>query len=163
VWLTRGSTLVHVDPRSDRVVGNYPIPSPISITTGGGSVWVTTQDERLLRYSPTGSPTGALALPGGAVAEYGIGELWAVVYIGSGAVWAIDPGSVNASATVTLASNPIELAVGEGAVWTANGDGTLTRIAAKNARVVRTVKLGLSPSALAAGEGDVWVTVQKPQ
>ena len=163
VWFTRGSTLVLLDPRSDRRVRSYPIPSPISITTGGRSVWVTTQDERLLRYSTSGAPTGSLALPAGAVADYGLGSLWAVVYIGSGAVWAIDPASVTASATVTLPGSPVELAVGEGAVWTVNADGTLTRIAANSAQVVRTIKLGLAPSAVAAGEGGIWAAVQKPQ
>jgi YVTN family beta-propeller protein len=161
VWLTRGSSLVLVDPRSGRAVHSYPIPSPVGLAAGGGSIWVTTQDERLMRYSPTGVRTGSLSLPSTAVPAFGEGALWLVVFLGTGAVWQVDPSSMTPSATLTLRTVPNELAVGEGGVWAA-GSGLLTQIDPLTAGPVRAVKLGLEPVAVAVGEGGVWVTVQRP-
>jgi hypothetical protein len=59
---------------------------------------------------------------------------------------------------------PIDIAIGEGAVWTANDDGTVSRVDAKTGDLVDTIPLGKYPRIaypvqLAAGGGAVWVAV----
>jgi hypothetical protein len=163
VWITRGNTLVLVDPRTDRQAKSFRIPSPVGITTGAGAIWVTTQDERLVRYSPAGVLTGSLSLPDGAIPEYGAGAVWMIVYLGSGAVWKVDPTSVIQAASSTLKGFPTSLGVGEGGVWVAGYDGTLTEVDPSKAEVLHVVELGSQPAAaVAAGEDAVWVAVQRP-
>jgi DNA-binding SARP family transcriptional activator len=87
-------------------------------------------------------------------------------------VWAIVGGAVSKLATeVSLVETvtglhhaPIDIAIGEGAVWTANYDGTVSRVDAKNGELSATVPLGKYPRIaypvqLAAGGGAVWVAV----
>src|SRR5262249_57888039 len=64
VWVTRGNHLVRIDHETGEPDAEFPIPAPVAIAVGDGAVWVTTQDERLLRLDPrTGMPTGSLTLP----------------------------------------------------------------------------------------------------
>jgi outer membrane protein assembly factor BamB len=59
---------------------------------------------------------------------------------------------------------PIDIAIGEGAVWTANDDGTVSRVDAKTGDLSATIPLRTYPRVaypvqLAAGAGAVWVDV----
>ncbi|HEU5277819.1 MAG TPA: AfsR/SARP family transcriptional regulator [Gaiellaceae bacterium] len=59
---------------------------------------------------------------------------------------------------------PIDIAIGEGAVWTANDDGTVSRVDRRTGDLVDTIPLGTYPRVaypvqLAAGGGAVWVAV----
>jgi hypothetical protein len=162
IWITRGNRLVLVDPGSDRAVASYAVPSPIALATGAGDVWLATQDERLLRYSAAGAQTGSLSLPSSGPVTFGDGALWAIVTLGSGAVWQIDPSSVTPIATLAVKGFPGDLAVGEGAVWTAGGDGTVVSIDPVRSEVRGMIRLGLPAAAVAAGEHGVWVAVQRP-
>lgn len=66
---------------------------------------------------------------------------------------------VRAEAKVRLGGSPIAVAVGLGAVWTAdNARGTVTRSDPRTgARVGRPISVGAGPVAVAVGEGAVWV------
>jgi YVTN family beta-propeller protein len=56
---------------------------------------------------------------------------------------------------------PVALAVDERAVWVANaGDGTVSRIDPRTARVVATIQVGHRPQGVAVAGGAVWVTVR---
>jgi DNA-binding SARP family transcriptional activator len=88
-------------------------------------------------------------------------------------VWAISHNEtawklnteVGVVGTVTpLHHGPVEIAIGEGAVWTANEDGTVSRINATTGDLVVNIPLGeypriAYPVQLAAGGGAVWVAV----
>jgi len=59
---------------------------------------------------------------------------------------------------------PSDLAVGAGAVWLANDDGTLSRLDNRTAALVKTIPLGRYPRTaypvdLATGAGVVWVAL----
>jgi YVTN family beta-propeller protein len=70
----------------------------------------------------------------------------------------IDPKSNRLVDTVPMGSTPIEVAVGEGAVWVVNSqDGTLSRIDPGTRKVTRTIGLGTPASDVAVGFGSVWV------
>ena len=66
-----------------------------------------------------------------------------------------------------VGTDPIDLAVGAGAVWVANsGDGTVTRIDERSGLSSTTAVIEPPPSAgaaeengIAVGEGGVWVTI----
>jgi len=92
-----------------------------------------------------------------------IGGVWIIHGSGTSA-WKIDPGIAAVSAVVPIRQRPIAIASGEGAVWTANSDGTLSRIDPNTATLAGTIPLGRYPRiaypvALAVGEGAVWVAV----
>lgn len=76
----------------------------------------------------------------------------------------IDPGLGRAREIVPLQHPPIDSSLLDDDVWTANADGTLSRVDSTAGRVVRTVPLGKYPRAAypvqIAGGGDrVWVAV----
>ena len=65
---------------------------------------------------------------------------------------------------IQVGDGPVDVAVGEGAVWVANGLGrSVKRIDPESDKVVATIKLGNEPQRIAAGAGKVWVTVQAPE
>jgi YVTN family beta-propeller protein len=51
-----------------------------------------------------------------------------------------------------------QVAAGEGAVWVASEDGTVSRVDAATRRVVQRIPVGRDPAGVAAGDGAVWVT-----
>jgi DNA-binding SARP family transcriptional activator len=80
------------------------------------------------------------------------------------ALWKVDLALGRATAIVSLHHPPVFLAVDGDAVWTANRDGTISRVAASSAELVRTIPLGPYPRAaypteIVVGGGRVWVPV----
>jgi hypothetical protein len=78
--------------------------------------------------------------------------------------WEIDPDLLRVAAMIPLDHPPEFAAVGAGAVWLANADGTVSRVDGKTAAVVKTIPLGryprlAYPAGLAIGDGVVWVAV----
>lgn len=59
---------------------------------------------------------------------------------------------------IAVGRAPFALAVGEGAVWVAGGDGSIRSIDPKTAEVQGTPVRVLGANGLAVGEGGVWVT-----
>ena len=70
----------------------------------------------------------------------------------------IDPSANEIVRSIPVGSRPTRIAVGEGALWTADFDGrTLTRIDPRLRKVVTTLGTGATPVGLAVGEGSVWI------
>jgi YVTN family beta-propeller protein len=70
----------------------------------------------------------------------------------------IDPSSNEIVRSIPIGARPTRIAVGDGALWTADFKGrTLSRIDPRTRRVVTTLGTGATPVGLAAGEGSVWV------
>jgi hypothetical protein len=64
----------------------------------------------------------------------------------------------NASlAAGNLAPNPTDIAIGGGAVWISETDGTLLRIQPRLGRIVASIRACRNALAVAYGEGAVWV------
>jgi YVTN family beta-propeller protein len=178
VWATRGSMLLRIDPETNSVVRTR-IPAPAGLAAGRGAVWIPTADGRLLRVSPHPNSVSAQALhlvggPASAPAV-GMGALWLAAYAGHGEIQRIDPqavgiSSTNAEAVAALSGTartpgtPLDVAVGEGAVWAVDGRGVVVRIQPKTMRVAATIATAPTlRSALAAGYGAVWIAVQQPR
>jgi branched-chain amino acid transport system substrate-binding protein len=92
-----------------------------------------------------------------------------MVRLGEGFVWVlnantatvtkIDPEQRTVSATIPIGIDrgPARLAVGAGAAWVANGDGTLSRID-PSSNAVTTIRVGHRLKDVAVGGGNAWVT-----
>jgi WD40 repeat protein len=109
--------------------------------------------------------------PGAQIGFFGVGFVY-----GHGTLWLVGPddsvapvprslfetGLVETPPTVVRVGRaPAEIAYGEGSVWVANRDGTISQINPVRPRVTRTIHVGYRPAGLAAGAGAVWVTTRR--
>jgi DNA-binding SARP family transcriptional activator/DNA-binding beta-propeller fold protein YncE len=169
VWVTDGSSrLVRVDPRTSRVLGAIDAGHSLNgVAVGEGAVWtisgraatVSRIDPRTLRVTDR----IAIVSRRGAEAPYpiairaGLGSVW-VLNANVATVTRIDATArgVTASVPIGVERGPVRLAVGGGAAWVANGDGTVSRIDA-DTNVVTTTPIGHRLLDVVAGRGGVWV------
>jgi len=179
-WIARGlEVLTRVDADTGRAT-QLAIGSSGGVAFDGRSVWsvgsfndpsfftgpgiLSRVDPRsgrvtALTRSPdfgSGSPTGALAADGTAV--------WGISGIAD-AVWRLNPDSVQVTSVLRLRQGPLAVALGAGAVWTANDDGTVSRIDPATGTLLRTIPLGRYPRlaypiAIAFGNGRLWIPVR---
>jgi DNA-binding SARP family transcriptional activator len=156
VWATRGDQLVRIDPATNRVDRRLTVGTPTGLATGEGSVWVTTQAERLLRIDPgTVKRTDSQALVAGAIAPvYAQGSLWLIL---GGVIQQIDPISLTPGERVGI-PGPTSLATGNGALWALSSGVNLSRFE-PGGEVTGRLHLGKGLSAVAAGDGATWVAV----
>jgi DNA-binding SARP family transcriptional activator/ABC-type branched-subunit amino acid transport system substrate-binding protein len=170
VWVTDGSSrLVRVDPRTSRVLGGVDAGHSINgVTVGEGAIWtisgraatVSRIDPGTLRVTdriPIVSRHGAEA-PYPIAIRAGLGSIW-VLNANVATVTRIDASARGVTTTVPIGveRGPVRLAIGAGAAWVANGDGTLTRIDAET-NGATTAAIGHRLLDVVAGRGGVWVT-----
>lgn len=159
VWATRGDQLLRIDPKTNRVDKRLSVDTPTGLTTGGGSVWVTTQSEQVWRIDPrTVKRTDFLTLSD-AISEpvYEGGSLW-ISY--QGEIEEIDPVSFGTGAVLRVAGGPTSTAAGEGALWAVNTRGSLLRFAPdKGAAATASLHIGRHATGIAVGSGAVWAAV----
>ena len=80
------------------------------------------------------------------------------VPIGENAVAVLDADGARVLASVELDAMPGAIAFGEGAVWVAKADGTVSRIDPGERRVTETIEgIGKDPAGIVVGGGSVWV------
>jgi DNA-binding SARP family transcriptional activator len=144
------------------------------ITFGERSVWTlgqlwNTSPGTFFRIDPEKRAViGTIPVPKVYVPGQGSGGMTA----DANAVWAVVGAAVSKLATevglvgtvTRLHHAPVDITIGEGAVWTANVDGTVSRVDAKTGDLSATIPLGKYPRIaypvqLAAGAGAVWVAV----
>ena len=135
VWFLgeEGSSVMSVDPRTNRVGQEIAIPSASlgAIAVGAGSVWATSPQEGLLwRIEPEADPpiVRSIELAAGAgYLAFGEGAAWVANY-GNGTVYRIDPRTNDVAAVADVGASQA-IAAGAGAAWAsvaAGGkDGTL--------------------------------------
>ncbi len=170
VWITDGSSLLRrADPTSGRIARTDDIHAPLNgVAVSGGAVWaISGPSASVLRIEPrTGRVTARIAIVAsrGAESPYpiaiatGLGSVW-VLNATAASVTRIDPVQAGVTATIPIGIQrvPRRLAVGDGAAWVADGDGTLARIdAASNSLTTTTVAPSLYD--VGVGAGGVWIT-----
>jgi DNA-binding SARP family transcriptional activator/ABC-type branched-subunit amino acid transport system substrate-binding protein len=173
VWVTDGSSrLVRVDPRTSRVLGGVDAGQSLNgVAVGEGAIWtISGRAATVSRIDPgTFRVTDRMQIVSrpGAEAPYpiairaGLGSIW-VLNANVATVTRIDATARGVTDTVPIGveRGPVRLAVGAGAAWVANGDGTLSRIDAKT-NVATTTAIGHRLLDVVAGRGGVWVTAAR--
>ena len=161
LWATRGADLLRIDPRTDQVDRQLALGAPTSLSTGSGSVWVTTLAEQLVRVdSRSGKVTGSSTLSRPATAAaYGPGGLWLTDGSQSGNVEQVDPASLGTTTISTSVPYPDILAAGSRSIWVGNADGTLERIDAETGKSIAVVQVGKGLSDVATARDRIWAAV----
>jgi streptogramin lyase len=182
VWIVSScpeGAVFRLDPRSnhiERLVAlrsacHLPEPSPNYIAHAAGSLWVANIDATPVWRIDADSGAVEATIPTppattGAAAGAGIAT-------GEGAVWVnrhdavvrIDP-STNSPTTISVPHEFGWIAVGEGAVWTADNrilsgqppdQGILWRINPARDTATGTIRVGTGALGIAVGAGSVWV------
>jgi streptogramin lyase len=164
VWVANGrvGSLSHVDPGYAKVTKMLQLAGPSgsgAVALGGGSVWAAFGDSTLARVDPNSQrPTGknlTRSIPSGIV--YAAGSVW-LADTSDETVTRFDPATFTKGpvARIPVGRQPVAIAYGEGALWTANADHTVTRID-PSSHATATIHAGVTPAGIAAGEGAVWV------
>jgi YVTN family beta-propeller protein len=160
-------TLTRIDPSTRDVVRTVPLEAtPTGVAVTRGAVWVvhgrlglvSRIDPQFDRVVETLDPDVGRS-SGGAI-DAGSSGVWVtlaghtIAYVGR-----IDPISGRITAEGYPDGRPSAIAVGEDAVWIANGDdsSTISRIHPPTAIAVQTITVGRGPRAIAVGAGAVWV------
>lgn len=167
VWipLCGDQALARLDPKEQKVASTSPLPvaSPDGrLASGVGSLWVVTDRTGVLsRIDPeTGGAVAEVYLPRGAAAvASGKDALW-ITSAEAGRLTRVNPHNTQVEDIIAVGPSPGRLAVGEGGVWTLNGNGTVTRVDPDTNKVVATIPVGdgVEGGDIAAGEGSVWVS-----
>jgi ABC-type branched-subunit amino acid transport system substrate-binding protein/DNA-binding beta-propeller fold protein YncE len=169
-----GNAVAAVDPSGERVVAYTEVGrAPGNVAVGEGAVWVlNTEDETVSQIDPDTKEVVKTLKPGGTPSEIAAGE--GALWIGNAggrdvtnpmvSVSRIDPASSKVTRTVNLpgAGSDVlpsaglpRLAVGGGAVWAINPDGSVSRIDPKRERLER-IDLEFPAWTIAAGDAGIW-------
>jgi class 3 adenylate cyclase/streptogramin lyase len=164
VWAVdaTGGAVWRIPPHSGkagRLAGGL---NPRSLAAGDGAVWVADPLGVTKLDAVTGTKLGS-----GSAGSPTYGET-ASVALGPSALWytasarptlaKLDLQSIAPTQTFSVGRGPDGVAVGEGAVWVANGrDGTVSRVD-PNGGKLRTIELGQTPGGVVAAYGAVWTS-----
>jgi YVTN family beta-propeller protein len=163
----RPKSVVVIDPKSRRIVGDVPVgTSPLAIVAGDGAVWVANAvDGTISRIDPRTRRVVATIGVGSDVSDLalGFGSLW-VAGGNSGTLTRIDARENLVQATIRLGpSKPLapapafEVATGAGAVWVTRGNAVL-RVDPSTNRVSGRLPLQTPLAAgLVANPNALWV------
>jgi virginiamycin B lyase len=148
-------------PAGGPLVTSIAMPSPGSVATGFGSLWVTNGPaQTVTRLDPrTNAVIATIPTPDPASAVgVGAGAIWVTSYPGN-SLTRIDPASNRVTRTISLApggAGPIGVTVFDGFVWVANHDGepttSVSKIDPTTMRVVAVIPVGAQADA-----GPVWI------
>jgi DNA-binding SARP family transcriptional activator/ABC-type branched-subunit amino acid transport system substrate-binding protein/streptogramin lyase len=170
IWITDGSSILRrAKPANGTIVGRYDVGLPINgVAVGEGAVWaISGSSATVLRIDArTGKVTARIRI----VASRGTQSPYPIALAaGSGSVWVlnataasvtrIDPVQAGVTTTIPLGIErvPRRIAVGAGAAWIADADGTLARIDPATNELTTTP---IAPSLydVAVGPRGIWVT-----
>jgi branched-chain amino acid transport system substrate-binding protein len=167
LWVTDGSRhLMRVDPRR-RQVERLDLGRPLNgVAVDRDAVWaISGPRATALRIDPLRSKATVavpiasepdLESPYPIAIEAGFDALW-VLNANTATVTGIDPRLGSTTIPLGIEHAPVRLAVGGGAVWVANADGTLSRIDRAGGRP-RTLAVGHGLTDVAVAGGLVWVS-----
>jgi streptogramin lyase len=139
VWVldNEATTVSRIDPDTKEVTETFDTPGvPSELAVGEGALWVGSAGGR-------GGTTGTHATVSVARMDLDNGRVTRTTKLRG------DEG------VYPVAGTP-RLAVGEGAVWAANPDGSVSRIDPKSGRLVATIETKQLAWTIAAGDGGVW-------
>ena len=159
-------------PVGGRLVASIAMPSPGSVETAFGSIWVTNGPEQTVtRLDPqTDAVIARIPTPDPAtVVGVGAGAIWVTSFPGN-SLTRIDPATNRVTRTISLAprgAGPIGVTVFHGFVWVANHNGepttSVSKIEPATMRVVDVIPVGAQPDAgpvwILSSAGSIWTNV----
>ena len=169
VWVA-GVTIYKLDPRTAAILHRPPtdccVPADVLVTPN--SIW-TGAFQYAVRLSP--QTLGVRAESRLASTDlhfaYGYGAVWVVgtrylqsAYRRQSHVYKLDAETGEPAAQTEVGNEATAIAVGAGAVWTANYDsGTVSKLDPATGRLLATIHVGGQPSGIAVGLDRVWVSI----
>ena len=169
VWTTDGSsTLTRVGPRTLTINDRINLRAPLDgLAIGDQALWaISGPAATAIRLDSAGRVTARIPIAAqpGFDSPYPLAieaaEQFVWVLNGNTAtVTKIDPEQRAVAATIPIGIDrgPARLAVGEGAAWVANGDGTIARIDAET-NDVEIITVAHRLKDIAVGGGAIWVS-----
>jgi streptogramin lyase len=178
IWVinTRNQTISIVDIRTsqrERVFATLELdPDSFGLAYAAGSVWISGQDDTVVRLSPSTQLVQARIPVGGNITlmAAGYGRVWVNAHDALRVV-GIDPRTVDVVVRGKIGAGSNGLAIGEGSVWVPNfSAGTVSKVDPRTGRSVQipvavSTKIGSNeylvpggPSGAGFGFGFVWVT-----
>jgi hypothetical protein len=167
------ATLERINPTSGTIDRSFETKSGTTVfAAGGGSLWSTGYLGGHVRGAARSDAAS------GAMSRLNIGIYGDLVAADDAAVYYVESGSARVlrvstrtellTNSMTLASdaslaagnlppNPTDVAIGGGAAWISETDGTLLRIQPRLGRIVASIRACHNALAVAYGEGGVWV------
>lgn len=166
VWFSSGNaTITRIDPATGRVstqIRHLGLTSDDTsqIAVGEGAVWVSSCCSVVTRIDPRTNEVAAVLEGFDGPIAAGLGGVWLAATGDGEQLWRIEPSDRSRGNTQsrTIGPNPIGIAVGEGSLWVANGDGTISRVDPTSYETT-TIRVGRHLGGIAVGDGAVWVAV----
>lgn len=163
IWMLTdaNSTLARIDPMSNKVVAEIPLPTGCYTPAyGNDAVWVTcTESNQLLRVDPATNLVAAHIKVGPKPRFVTVGEggVWTLNQ-GDGKVSRVDPQSNKVVATIDVGvpGGGGDISAAEGSVWVTSFGYPLSRIDPETNKVVQQF-VGPGGDAVRAGRGSVWL------
>jgi len=163
IWLVSGdrSRLTRIDPESNAIVADMPLNAKaLGMTFGQGALWITTQNNELLKISPYTIVTNEIIKVGKSPVSVALGEgaIW-TLNAGDGSVSRVDPKTNKVVNTITLGVTIArgQLAVGEGSIWVSAPGVPLLRIDPRTNHVTQQFS-GDGGGAVLVAQGAIWIT-----
>ena len=153
-----------VEQAAPNPVQTIPVGSrPVDVAVGGGSLWVSNQDDGTVSRLDPASRTVTATIPVGGQpggVGFGDGSLW-VANFGDGTVERVDAATNAVTARIAVGGQPDGAALAaDGTVWISDFAGAVLRIDPVTNRVVARIPLPSGASTVAAAFGLVWIGLQ---
>ncbi len=165
IWVTRGRQLLEIDPATNRLRRRVSLPgNPVDLGAGGGNVWVSLEDERIVRVDEGSGKLTTAPVPGAAFSPVVTAEaLWLILYTDTPQVAEFDPATATLTASVSLPKSFLTaIAAGDGVIWAVDhAQGRVWRIDEKAPVPDLVTTVAYHPISVAAADGTVWVGVQE--
>jgi virginiamycin B lyase len=166
VWaLTKAGTIIHIDPKTNAIVGAILAPPGAAALRGGfGSLWITSAAGDVFRVDPaTGSLTAtAHAASGAGFLAVGLGSVW-VLNGNTATVSRIDPATNATVADIQVGSGPVDggdIAIGDGFVWARISDTLVAQIDPASNRTIARFGPPSGSGSVGADTGALWISIE---
>jgi DNA-binding SARP family transcriptional activator len=166
VWITRGNTLMRIDPETNEARAWFRVNRPQGLAAGAGAVWVTQQNEHVLRIDAT-TPKLTADEDLSELPQFPVqfdDSLWLISYGDRQPhIWHLDSTTLTPRTAISFSipGYPADLSGGSRALWTVGpNSGYLWRIDPATEMAKRLVWVAPHPISVAVGEGAVWVGTQ---
>jgi class 3 adenylate cyclase len=153
--------LMRWNPATGERLSDTPIPSSVEVNDvalGGGSVWITFSDGRLVKLDPDTrevlAETRAAQLLDGVV--FGAGGVW-VIDVANGELTRVDPRSLRHGDPIGFTGSVLGMAADDEHVWLLETSGNDVIPVSADGIVGDPISVGADPSGIAVGSGAVWV------